>query len=142
MLNRVQLIGNIGQNPELVPTASGDPFAVLSVATSKKWRDKRGEPQQSTQWHSVTIFHPATREFVMKYLEKGMQVLVEAELNYYTTEKNGETLYHTSIVVRSGDHCVRILGSKPKGQEHNDGHHNGHHNGHNDAPEAQQNPAG
>lgn len=79
-LNKVQIIGHIGQDPEIRHTTNGDPVCNLNVATTEKWRDKNtGEKREATEWHRVVIFGKAA-EVAEKYLRKGSQVYVEGKI--------------------------------------------------------------
>jgi single-strand DNA-binding protein len=78
-LNRVQIIGRLGQQPELKHLPSGSAVLNLSVATSERWKDKDGEKQERTEWHRVTLFgRPA--EVAAQYLQKGSLAYFEGRL--------------------------------------------------------------
>ena len=107
MINEVRLIGNIGQEPEIRVISGGGKVANISVATSEKWKDKSGEWKEETQWHRISAFgYPA--DYIEKYVEKGMQVYVEGSIKYGSYEKNGQTVYTTTI--KAGK--IKILGKK------------------------------
>jgi len=78
-LNSVHLIGNLGQEPELRYTNSGDAVCTLSIATNRSWKDKDGKLQTRTQWHRVVVWGKQA-ESCKQYLSKGRQVFVEGEL--------------------------------------------------------------
>ena len=89
-LNKVQIIGFLGQDPEMRFTTNGDPVCNLNVATSETWKDKStGEKRESTEWHRVVIFgKPA--EVAAKYLRKGSQLYVEGKIvSKKFTDKEG-----------------------------------------------------
>ncbi len=96
-LNKVQLIGNLGQDPETKYLPSGDAVTNLSIATTDKWKDKQsGEPKESTQWHRVSFFGRRA-EVIAEFLSKGDPIYVEGSLQYRTYEKEGVTHYATDI---------------------------------------------
>ena len=96
-LNRVQIIGNLGTDPELRSTPSGARVANLSVATSRRWNDRQGQPQEKTEWHRV-IFWEKLAEVCEKYLKRGDRVYVEGSIEYRQYEgKDGQTRYITEI---------------------------------------------
>jgi len=96
-LNKVQLIGNLGQDPETKYLPSGDAVTNLSIATTDKWKDKQtGEPKESTQWHRVSFFGRRA-EVIAEFLQKGDPIYVEGSLSYRTYEKDGVTMYATDI---------------------------------------------
>ena len=96
-LNRVQIIGNLGTDPELRSTPSGARVANLSVATSRRWNDRQGQPQEKTEWHKV-IFWEKLAEVCEKYLKRGDRVYVEGSIEYRQYEdKEGQTRYVTEI---------------------------------------------
>ena len=89
MLNHVILLGRVGKDPEVRPTAKGDPIANFTLATSKKWKNKQGEYQEDTQWHRITAFG-RTAELVSQVLKKGSLVSVIGEIVYGEyTDKDG-----------------------------------------------------
>ena len=84
-LNRVQLIGNLGRDPDVRATQSGGRIVTLSIATSESWKDDRsGERRERTEWHRVVIFNEGLGKIAERYLEKGAKVYLEGKL---TTRK-------------------------------------------------------
>ena len=97
--NKVQLIGNLGNAPEVRNTESGKKLVRFSVATNEVYNNSRGEKVKETQWHSL-IAWGKTAEIVEKYLTKGIEVVVEGKLlNRNYTDKNDVKRYVTEIVV-------------------------------------------
>ncbi|MEO6833900.1 MAG: single-stranded DNA-binding protein [Chitinophagaceae bacterium] len=97
--NKVQLIGNLGQDPEMKTLANGTVVTKMNIATSDVWKDARGEKQTDTQWHRVTAFGK-TAEVIGQYLKKGSQVMIEGRLKYGEyLDKEGQKRYTTDIVV-------------------------------------------
>ena len=96
-LNRVQIIGNLGADPELRTTTNGARVANLSVATSRRWNDRQGQPQEKTEWHKVNFWENLA-EVCEKYLKRGDRVYVEGSIEYRQYEdKEGQTRYITEI---------------------------------------------
>jgi single-strand DNA-binding protein len=96
-LNRVQIIGNLGADPELRTTTGGARVANLSVATSRRWNDRQGQQQEKTEWHKV-IFWEKLAELCENYLKRGDRVYVEGSIEYRQYEdKEGQTRYVTEI---------------------------------------------
>jgi single-strand DNA-binding protein len=106
--NKVQLIGNLGNAPEVRNTESGKKLVRFSVATNEKYRNAKGEQVTETQWHNL-IAWGAVAEIVEKYLGKGSEVAVEGKLiNRNYTDKEGNKKYITEIQVNE----ILMLGSK------------------------------
>jgi len=79
--NKILLIGNLGRDPELKVTPSGQTLARFSVATTEVWKDLQGEMQTRTEWHNIVVWGQQA-EIVEKYLRKGKQVLIEGRIQY------------------------------------------------------------
>lgn len=98
-LNKVLLVGNLGADPEIRSTQSGDKVANLNIATSERWRDRDGNNQEKTEWHRVVIFGKVA-DIAERYLKKGSKVLIEGKLQTRKwTDQNGNDKYTTEIVV-------------------------------------------
>lgn len=96
-MNRVILVGRLGQDPEVRYTNSGDAVANLSLATTESWKDKNGEWQNRTEWHRIVVFRNRA-EFAKEYLSKGRMIAVEGQLRTRKWEdKNGNQRYTTEI---------------------------------------------
>ena len=108
-VNKVTLIGNLGNDPEVRYGASGNAVANVSLATTESWRDKdSGEQQEKTEWHRV-VFFGKLAEIVGEYLKKGRQVYVEGRLQTNKwQDKEGNDRYTTQIVANE----MQMLGSK------------------------------
>jgi single-strand DNA-binding protein len=96
-LNKVQLIGRLGADPELKYTPNNRPVCNLRIATSEVFKDKSGTKQEKTEWHRVTVWGD-TAENCSKYLSKGREVYIEGKLETRSYEKEGQKHYSTSIV--------------------------------------------
>lgn len=98
MVNRVFLIGNLGADPELRYTQSGTAVATLSVATTRKWKDRDGNMQEETEWHRCLAWNKKA-EFCGNYLNKGAKIYVEGRLKTRKWEdQQGSTRYTTEII--------------------------------------------
>ncbi len=98
-VNKVTLLGRVGQAPEGKQTQSGSNLCNLSLATHEVWRDKQGNKQEDLQWHRVTVWGKQA-ENVMKYVGKGDQLYVEGKLQTDQYEKNGQKMFATKIVAK------------------------------------------
>lgn len=108
--NKVQLIGNLGNAPEVRNTESGRKLARFSIATNEVYRNTQGEKVTETQWHNL-IAWGKTAEIVEKYLVKGAEVVIEGKLiNHSYLDKEGNRKYFTEVVVAD----VLLLGGKSK----------------------------
>ena len=100
-VNKVMIIGRLGQDPELRQTGSGQAVCTLNVATSENWTDKEGQRQERTEWHRIVIWGKQA-ENSAKYLAKGRQVFVEGKLQTRSWETpQGEKRYTTEIVANN-----------------------------------------
>jgi single-strand DNA-binding protein len=96
-LNKVQLIGNLGKDPELKYTPSGVAVATFSIATSESWKDQDGNQQEKTEWHNIVAWRKLA-EICGEYLKKGKKVYLEGKLQTRNYEKDGIKRYVTEIV--------------------------------------------
>lgn len=97
-LNKVMLIGNLGKDPEVRFTASGQAVASFSLATSEKFKGKSGEMEERTEWHNITLWGKLA-EIAGEYLSKGKTVYIEGRLQTRKwQDKNGNDRYTTDIV--------------------------------------------
>lgn len=110
-VNKVILVGNLGQDPEVRYTQSGDAIATLNIATSETWRDKQtGEMKEKTEWHRVVLFGKVA-EVAGEYLRKGSQVYIEGKLQTRKwMDQSGQDRYTTEVVVNVGG-TMQMLGS-------------------------------
>jgi single-strand DNA-binding protein len=106
--NKVQLIGNLGSNPEITNLENGKKVAKFSIATNENYKNAKGEKITDTQWHNVVAWNK-TAEIVEKYLEKGNEVAIEGKLTSRSYEtKEGEKRYITEVVCNE----LLMLGKK------------------------------
>lgn len=112
-LNKVQLIGNLGADPEMRSTSTGIRLAKLRIATSRRWNDRQGQQQEKTQWHNVTCWDKLA-EVCERYLKRGSQVYVEGSIEYSQIDgKDGQVKYFTDIRARE----LIMLGGRDGGGE-------------------------
>ncbi len=110
-VNKVILIGNLGRDPETRYTTGGDAVTNLRLATTETWKDKSGEKQEKTEWHTVVLFGRQA-EIAGEYLKKGRSVYIEGRLQTRKyTDKEGVEKYSTEVV---GDR-MQLLGSREGG---------------------------
>ena len=108
-INKVILIGNLGNDPDVRYTASGAAVSNISLATTESWKDKEtGEQQDKTEWHRI-VFFGRLAEIVAEYLKKGSQIYVEGRLQTRKwQDKEGNDRYTTEIVANE----MQMLGSR------------------------------
>ena len=111
-LNKVMLIGNVGNDPEIRATSSGARVAKLSVATNRSWSDRSGQQQEKTEWHRLTFFGRLV-DIVEQWVKKGDRLYVEGRLEYSESETDGQKKYWTNIRVRQ----MQMLGSPGAGDQ-------------------------
>ncbi|MDT0176908.1 single-stranded DNA-binding protein [Enterobacter sp. BRE11] len=118
-INKVIIIGNLGQDPEIRYTASGSAVANLSVGVSEQWKDKTtGEKKQHTEWMRVVLFGKLA-EVAGEHLRKGSQVYIEGQLRTRKWQDNsGQDRYTTEIVVNVGG-TLQMLGGKQEASQGN-----------------------
>ena len=111
-VNKVILIGNLGRDPETRYTTGGDAVTNLRIATTETWKDKSGEKQEKTEWHTVVLFGRQA-EIAGEYLKKGRPVYIEGRLQTRKyTDKEGVEKYSTEIV---GDRMQHLGGRESGG---------------------------
>ena len=115
-VNRVTILGNLGNDPEVKHTASGSAIANLTVVTSESWNDKAtGEKREAVEWHRVVLFGKLA-EVAGEYLRKGSQVYIEGQLRTRKwTDNAGVEKYTTEIVVGMNG-VMQMLGGKQEGK--------------------------
>jgi len=113
-INKVILVGRLGQDPEVRYTPDGTAVANFSVATSEEWKDREtGEKKERTEWHRIVAWR-RLGEICGEYLSKGRQVYIEGRLQTRQWEKDGVTRYSTEIVASN----MQMLGSRDSGGYH------------------------
>ena len=112
MVNKVILVGNLGRDPEVRSTPSGQPVASFTLATSRKWKDKSGQRQEQTEWHQIVCWGRQA-EVAGQYLTKGKQIYVEGRLQTrsWDDRQTGEKRYRTEVICEN----FQMLGSRGGG---------------------------
>ncbi|MBL4594042.1 MAG: single-stranded DNA-binding protein [Flavobacteriales bacterium] len=106
--NKVQLIGNLGMNPEIKNLDSGKKLAKFSIATNESYRNAKGEKVEDTQWHNL-IAWGKTAEIIENYVKKGNEIAIEGKLiNRSYDDKDGNKRYVTEVLVNE----ILMLGGK------------------------------
>jgi single-strand DNA-binding protein len=117
-LNRVQLIGNLGKDPDVRSTSTGSRVANFTLATSRTWNSASGERQEKTEWHNCVAWNAKNggglADVVERYCKKGKQIYVDGEIEYRQyQDKEGQTRYVTEIRVRE----LILLGGGGRGDD-------------------------
>ena len=116
-INKVILVGNLGQDPEVKFTAGGAAVTTLSIATSDSWKDKdSGMDKERTEWHRVVLWRRLA-EIAGEYLKKGSKVYIEGQLQTRKWEQEGQTRYTTEIIARDMQFLDSRGSAKPSNQE-------------------------
>ena len=121
-LNKVQLIGRLGADPEIKQMVNGKSVARLSIATSQSWKDKSsGERKEKTEWHRIVIFNEGLINVVQQYLKKGANVFVEGQLSTrkWKDESSGQDKYSTEIILQGYNSSLTMLDSRGKSDSQN-----------------------
>lgn len=124
-INKVILVGHLGQDPEVRYMPSGGAVANITLATSESWRDKQtGEMKEQTEWHRVVLFGKLA-EVAGEYLRKGYQVYIEGQLRTRKwTDQSGQEKYTTEVLVNVGG-TMQMLGGRQGGGQQQGGNQNG-----------------
>jgi single-strand DNA-binding protein len=115
-INKVILVGNVGQDPEIRSTQDGREIANLSIATSESWKDKNsGEKKEKTEWHRLVVFSSGLVGIVKNYVKKGSKLYIEGSLQTRKwTDKDGVEKYTTEIVLQNFNSTLQILDSRDR----------------------------
>lgn len=115
-INKVILVGNLGQDPEVRFMPNGGAVANITIATSESWRDKQsGEQKERTEWHRVVLFGKLA-EVAGEYLKKGSQVYIEGQLQTRKwQDQSGQDRYTTEVVVQGYNGTMQMLGGRQGG---------------------------
>lgn len=114
-LNKAQLIGNVGQDPEVryIGEQGTNKVASFTLATTDRYKDRNGELRENTEWHNITAFGSVT-DIIEKYVRKGTQLYVEGKLRTQTwTDQQGQKKSRTEIVAQN----IQLLGSRAQGED-------------------------
>lgn len=118
-LNMVQLIGNLGADPEIRRTQDGRPIASMRIATSETWRDRNsGEKRERTEWHSIVVFNEALCKVVEQYVKKGSKVYIQGQLQTRKwQDQSGNDRYSTEVVLQGFNATLTMLDSNRSGYQ-------------------------
>lgn len=108
--NHVQLIGNLGNDPETKYTQAGMAITKISLATTSRRKDRDGNAKEDTQWHRVTFFGKLA-EIAGEFLQKGSMVSIQGSIRYSEHEKDGVKRYYTDIIADQ----MKMLGGRERG---------------------------
>ena len=113
-VNKVILIGNVGQDPEIRSFQSGGRVCNLSLATSERWKDREtNEQKERTQWHRVVVFNENLINLIEQYVNKGSKLFIEGQLETRKwTDANGQEKYATEVVLRNFKGEMTFLDSR------------------------------
>jgi len=116
-VNKVIIVGNLGQDPEVRSFANGGKVCNLSIATSERWRDKQsGEQREKAEWHRVAIFAEGLVGIAEKYLRKGSKVYIEGQLETRKwQDQSGQDRYTTEVVMRPYNGTLTLLDGRRDG---------------------------
>ena len=119
-VNKVILLGNLGQDPDIRTMQSGKKVATMSIATSDSWKDKdTGEKKEKTEWHRVVVFNEGLIGVVENYIKKGTKLYIEGALQTRKwTDDAGTEKYTTEIVIQGYGGRIDIVSAKGNNQEH------------------------
>ena len=113
-VNKVILVGNLGQDPDIRHNNAGDPIVNLSLATSETWRDRAtGERRERTEWHRVVIFHKGLAKIAADWLHKGSKVYLEGQLQTRKwQDQSGQDRHSTEVVLKQFGGEMEILSTR------------------------------
>ena len=115
-LNKVMLIGNLGADPEIRSFQNGGKVANLRIATTETWKDRDGQRQERTEWHTVAIFSEGLVNVCERFLKKGSKVFVEGQLQTRKwQDQNGQDRYSTEVVLRGFNGTLTMLDGRSGG---------------------------
>ena len=116
-VNKVILVGNLGNDPEVRNLPSGGKVVNLSIATSERWRDRNsGEQREKTEWHRVVIFSEGLARVAEQYLKKGSKVYIEGQLQTRKwQDQSGADKYSTEVVLQNFNSSMVLLDGRGEG---------------------------
>jgi len=116
-INKVILVGNVGQDPEIRSTQDGREIANFSIATTESWKDKAtGEKRDKTEWHRIVIFPQGLVGIAKNYIKKGAKLYIEGQIQTRKwTDAQGAEKYTTEIILQNYNSSLQILDSRRDG---------------------------
>jgi single-strand DNA-binding protein len=120
-VNKVILLGNIGQDPTIRTTQDGKKIATFSLATSEKWKDKSsGEQRDKTEWHRVVVFSEGLSSVVERFVKKGSKLYIEGALQTRKwTDNSGIEKYTTEVILQGFSSKLEIVDNRKDGDGSN-----------------------
>lgn len=118
-VNKVILVGNVGQNPQIRTMSNGQKVATLSLATSDRWKDKQtGETKKATEWYRIVVFNASLIDVVERMVQKGTRLYVEGQLRTRKWQtQTGQDAYTTEIILNGFNATLIIAANgRPSGQ--------------------------
>ncbi|XP_077196004.1 single-stranded DNA-binding protein, mitochondrial isoform X2 [Paroedura picta] len=113
-LNRIQLLGRVGQDPVMRQVEGKNPVTIFSLATNEMWRSgerevlQESDVTQKTTWHRISVFRPGLRDVAYQYVKKGARIFVEGKIDYGEyTDKNNVRRQATTVIAEQSRACVR-----------------------------------
>lgn len=116
-VNKVILVGNVGQDPEVRQFQNGGQVCSFSLATSETWKDKNtGERREKTEWHRISVFNEGLIRVIQSYVKKGSKLYIEGQLETRKwQDQNGQDRYSTEVVLRGFGATLTMLDSRNEG---------------------------
>ena len=115
-INKVIILGRLGRDPEVRNFQNGGKVVNLRIATSERYKDREGNQQERTEWHSVAIFNDRLGDVAEKYLRKGSEVYIEGQLETRKwQDKDGQDRYTTEVVLRQYRGELQLVGGRGGG---------------------------
>ena len=115
-INKVILVGNLGRDPEVSTTQNGAKVVNMRLATSEQWKDRDGNRQERTEWHSIVIFNEHLAGIAERYLHKGSKIYVEGQLQTRKwTDQQGVEKYTTEVMLGRFRGDIQMLDSRGDG---------------------------
>jgi single-strand DNA-binding protein len=116
-VNKVILVGNVGQDPEVRQFQNGGQVCSFSLATSENWKDRNtGERREKTEWHRISVFNEGLIRVVQNYVKKGSKLYLEGQLETRKwQDQNGQDRYSTEVVLRGYNSTLTMLDSRNAG---------------------------
>lgn len=122
-VNKVILVGNLGDAPKISTSQNGSKMAFFSIATSEQWYDKKNDKRESrTDWHNVVVFNDTLIPVLEKYATKGTKVYVEGQLQTreYNDKKTGEVKKSTDVVLQKFKGAIQLLSTRESNEQEDD----------------------
>ena len=142
-VNKVILVGNVGQDPEVRQFPNGGQVCSFSLATSETWKDKNtGERREKTEWHRISVFNEGLVRVIQSYVKKGSKLYIEGQLETRKwQDQNGQDRYSTEVVLRGFNAVLTMLDSRNEGGGRSAGYDQGGYGAPSGGPRQMEGPA-